>query len=74
MTDPVRVLRRRQCCERRGQLIFEFYRSPDGHFGLVGEMEFVTSLRGREFRSPTCAARYQLLERLDAAGQPGARG
>ena len=67
------VVRRRQFCARCGQLMFEFYRSPDGHFGLVGEVESVISRRGLEFRCPTCTARYRLLERADAAGQPVVR-
>ena len=73
MTEGVQVLRRRQFCGRCGQLMFEFYRSPDGHFGLVGEVGAEASARGLEVRCPTCAARYRLLERVDAAGQPLAR-
>lgn len=34
MTEAARVVRRRQYCALCGQLMFEFYRSPDGHFGL----------------------------------------
>jgi len=73
MTQASRVLRRRQFCVRCGQLMFEFYRSPDGHFGLVGDVGAVTSARGLEVRCPTCGARYRLLEKVDAAGQPVAR-
>lgn len=73
MTDAVRVVRRRQFCARCGQLMFEFYRSPDGHFGLVGEAGAKASARGLEVCCPTCGARYRLLERVDAAGQPVAR-
>ena len=73
MTDADRVLRRRQFCGRCGQLLFEFYRSPDGHFGLVGDVGVKTSVLGREVCCPTCGARYRLLERLDATGQPVAR-
>jgi hypothetical protein len=29
----------RQFCARGGQTMFEFYRSPDGHFGLGGRGE-----------------------------------
>jgi hypothetical protein len=53
--------------------MFEFYRSPDGHFGLVGDVGAEASARGREMRCPTCGARYRLLDRVDAAGQPVAR-
>lgn len=64
------VVYRRQYCSLCGQLIFEFYRSPDGHFGLVGETGAKKTLHGLELRCPTCGARYRLLERVDAAGQP----
>ncbi|MGA2983710.1 MAG: hypothetical protein ABSG32_07825 [Terriglobia bacterium] len=73
MTEAVRVMRRRQFCGRCGQLMFEFYHSPDGHFGLVGDVEGEASVRGLEVRCSTCGARYRLLERVDAAGQPVAR-
>ena len=73
MTDAVRVVRRRQFCALCGQLMFEFYRSPDGHFGLVGDVGAEASARGLVMRCPTCGARYRLLERVDAAGQPVAR-
>ena len=73
MTEVDRVVRRRQFCALCGQLMFEFYRSPDGHFGLVGEVETETSARGVVVRCPTCRARYRLLERVDAAGQLVAR-
>ena len=73
MTDGVRVVRRRQFCARCGQLLFEFYRSPDGHFGLVGDVALEASARGMVVRCPTCNGRYRLLERVDAAGQLVAR-
>ncbi len=73
MTEAVRVVRRRQFCVLCGQLMFEFYRSPDGHFGLVGDVGAESSVRGLEVRCPTCGARYRLLERVDASGQPVAR-
>ncbi len=69
----VKVARRRQYCGRCGQLMFEFYRSPDGHFGLAGDVETEVCARGLEVPCPTCGARYRLLERVDAAGQPVAR-
>jgi hypothetical protein len=73
MTEAVRVVRRRQFCALCGQLMFEFYRSPDGHFGLVGDVGTEDSARGLQTRCPTCGARYRLLERVDAAGQPVVR-
>ena len=66
----VEVERRRQFCARCGQFMFEFYRSPDGHFGLVGDIGREASPRGFQVRCPTCGARYRLLERVDAMGQP----
>jgi ribosomal protein S27AE len=73
MTEAVQVVRRRQFCVLCGQLMFEFYRSPDGHFGLVGDVGAKASARGLAMRCPTCGARYRLLECVDAAGQPVAR-
>lgn len=73
MTESVRVMRRRQYCALCGQLMFEFYRSPDGHFGLVGDVGTQVSGRGFEVCCPTCGARYRLLERVDAGGQPVTR-
>ena len=73
MIEAVRVVRRRQFCALCGQLMFEFYRSPDGHFGLVGDVGTEDSARGLVTRCPTCGARYRLLERVDAAGQPVVR-
>jgi hypothetical protein len=73
MTDSAGVLRRRQFCARCGQLMFEFYRSPDGHFGLVGATATQATGRGLEVCCSTCGARYRLLDRLDAVGQPVAR-
>ena len=50
--------------------MFEFYRSPDGHFGIVDDMaKFLDEARG-EIRCPTCSARYTLLERIDPTGVP----
>lgn len=68
--EEARVLRRRQFCARCGQLMFEFCRSPDGHFGLVSEVRGEVFPRGVQVRCPICGARYRLLERVDAAGQP----
>lgn len=49
--------------------MFEFYRSPDGHFGLVEDVSGDSS-RPSEVSCPTCGARYRLLARLDPMGQP----
>ena len=73
MADAARVVRRRQYCGRCGQLMFEFYRSPDGHFGLVGEVVVEASARGPAVHCPLCGGRYRLLDRVDAAGQAVAR-
>jgi DNA-directed RNA polymerase subunit RPC12/RpoP len=70
MSEANRIERRRQICARCGQFMFEFYRSPDGHFGLVGDVGREASRGGLEVRCPTCGARYRLLERVDAMGQP----
>ena len=71
MTEGLNVARRRQFCDLCGQLMFEFFRSPDGHFGLVNPVES-TPRDGinSEVRCPTCGASYRLLERLNAMGQP----
>jgi len=67
------ILRRRQYCARCGQLMFEYYCSPDGHFGLVGDVRRIFDDGGNEIHCPTCNARYRLLERLDPTGRPVAR-
>jgi len=73
MAEALHVERRRQFCGRCGQLMFEFYRSPDGHFGLAGDARQEASPRGIEVCCPTCGARYRWLDRVDAAGQPVTR-
>ncbi len=73
MTEAPRVVRRRQYCARCGQLMFEFYRSPDGHFGLLGDVAVEQSARGLATHCPTCGGRYRLLERVNATGQAVAR-
>jgi DNA-directed RNA polymerase subunit RPC12/RpoP len=73
MSESVNVVRRRQYCVLCGQQMFEFYRSPDGHFGLVDDVGTEASARGLYVRCPTCGARYRLLDRIDAAGQAVAR-
>jgi hypothetical protein len=67
------VQRRRQYCLRCNQLMFEYYRSTDGHFGLVnpGQGVFVQGRSGEgQLRCPACRAPYRLLDRLNAMGQP----
>ncbi len=73
MTESLRVERRKQFCGRCGQLMFEFFRSPDGHFGLAESLEPEDAPNGCEVRCPTCGARYRLLERVDAMGSPVVR-
>jgi len=57
--------------------MFEYYCSPDGHFGLADSLDDAgpgsRAASPREVRCPTCGARYELLERLSATGQPVAR-
>jgi ribosomal protein S27AE len=70
MSAWVRVERRRQFCARCGQLMFEYFRSPDGHFGLVDRPATDEAERAGEVRCPTCGARYRLLDKLSLMGQP----
>ncbi len=71
MTERFNVARRRQFCALCGQLMFEYFRSPDGHFGLASSVEPAT-VKGnhRDVHCPTCGARYRLLDRLNAMGAP----
>lgn len=71
MNEAPNVARRRQFCALCGQLMFEYFRSPDGHFGLVNSVDpsnFPENEKG--VRCQTCGARYRLLERLNAMGAP----
>ena len=73
MPGSVRVERRRQFCARCGQLMFEYFGSPDGHFGLVDAPDLRqpgSAARRVGVRCPACGARYRLLERLNPIGQP----
>ncbi len=71
MTGDFKVARRRQFCALCGQLMFEYFRSPDGHFGLVGSVEpLIVPGIEIDVRCPSCGARYRMLERLNAGGQP----
>ncbi|HEV2350303.1 MAG TPA: hypothetical protein VG028_10710 [Terriglobia bacterium] len=68
--EPI-VARRRQFCALCGQLMFEYFRSPDGHFGLVNIVDHSAfpENEGR-VRCQTCGAQYRLLEKLNAMGAP----
>ena len=71
MTESFSVARRRQFCALCGQLMFEFFRSPDGHFGMVNSFDQPAATdKGREICCPTCGARYRLLDRLNTMGAP----
>jgi hypothetical protein len=73
MSEFASVERRRQYCSRCGQLMFEYYRSPDGHFGVIEVVESVlkrADASRRGFRCRQCGARYRLLDRLGVMGQP----
>jgi hypothetical protein len=67
------VQRRRQFCARCNQLMFDYFLSPDGHFGLLNELGCEEACRKPEVVCATCGAIYELLDRVDATGQPVAR-
>ena len=73
MAESLGVVRRKQYCGLCAQIMFEFYRSPDGHFGLVSDAGAQASDRGLQVRCPTCGTAYRLLDRADATGQTIAR-
>ena len=73
MAESVHVERRRQFCMRCGQMMFEYFRSSDGHFGLLAPAGRKDSSQPNELRCPVCGARYRWLERLDPTGQPFTR-
>ena len=73
MTPKPPSERRRQFCARCGQLMFEYFRSPDGHFGFVNDIPRAADGRSGEVVCPTCGARYRLLDRVDSMGRPVAR-
>ena len=57
-------------------MMFEYYASPDGHFGLVslaGSKAVDGPMSRREVLCLKCGARYRLLDRLDATGQAASR-
>jgi hypothetical protein len=53
--------------------MFEYFLSPDGHFGVVNEVGREDARRKREVICTTCGAIYELLDRVDATGQPVVR-
>jgi len=73
MSSGVQAQRCRQFCSRCGQLMFEYFRSPDGHFGLANapptDTAAIRTGRDDEISCPLCGARYRLLERTNAMGQ-----
>jgi len=69
-SGAARLERRRQFCTRCGQFMFEYFRSPDGHFGLVDDLGHEETRHRRQVRCPTCGAKYRLLDRVGPAGQP----
>jgi len=73
MTEPAPVKRRRQFCARCGQLMFEYYCSRDGHFGMVNDLGSRVNAGRKEMHCPTCGACYRWLDRLGPQGQPVAR-
>ena len=64
------VWRKRQFCGRCGQVMFEFFASPDGHFGLAHEFWGRDDAQPKQMiRCATCGARYRLRERLGTMGE-----
>ena len=63
------VQRRRQFCARCNQLMFEYFLSPDGHFGLLNEVDREEARRKPEVVCATCGATYEMLDKVDATGQ-----
>ena len=73
MADGVLVVRRWQLCSRCNQPMVEYFLSPDGHFGLMNEVAGEEASRRCEVSCPTCGAKYELLEKANATGQPVVR-
>jgi hypothetical protein len=72
MNEAPRVNHCWQFCSRCNHMMFEYYASPDGHFGLAslsGSKAVEGPLSRREVQCLKCGARYRLLDRLDAMGQ-----
>ena len=76
LSEAPSVNHRRQFCSRCNHMMFEYYASPDGHFGLVslsGSKAVEGLMSRREVQCLKCGARYRLLDRLDATGQAANR-
>ena len=76
MIESPRVNHRWQFCSLCNNMMFEYYASADGHFGLValsGSKELEGPRSGREIKCKKCGAHYRLLDRLDATGQAANR-
>lgn len=71
--DHPTVQRRRQFCARCNQLMIEYFLSPDGHFGLVKQVGREETRRKPDVMCATCGAVYELLDKVDATGQPAVR-
>jgi DNA-directed RNA polymerase subunit RPC12/RpoP len=72
MKEAPRVDHRWQFCSRCNHMMFEYYASADGHFGLAslsGSREVERPSSRDEVECLKCGARYRLLDRLDAMGQ-----
>ncbi|HET7101455.1 MAG TPA: hypothetical protein VFJ52_09925 [Terriglobia bacterium] len=72
MKEAPRVDHRWQFCSRCNQMMFEYYASVDGHFGLAslsGSRQIEGPASSCEVQCRKCGARYRLLDRLDAMGQ-----
>lgn len=58
--------------------MFDFFRSPDGHFGLASRPYSASGIAEsgdqpegpNEVHCPTCQMRYRFLDRVNAMGQP----
>jgi hypothetical protein len=50
--------------------MFEYFLSPDGHFGLLNEVGGKDARRKPEVVCATCGAIYELLDKVDATGNP----
>ena len=71
--DASGAQRRRQFCARCNQLLFEYFLSPDGHFGLLNEVGRAEVHCKPEITCATCGAIYKLLDKVDATGKPVSR-
>ncbi|MEJ2009890.1 MAG: hypothetical protein P8Z30_17330 [Acidobacteriota bacterium] len=72
MNETPHVQHRWQFCSRCNGLMFDYYASSDGHFGIAdlsGSREVEGPSSRSEIQCRTCGARYRLLDRLDAMGR-----